>query len=88
MLQSPLELHVSLSRPLYVRKELRPKLEADIRDAVSKTRAFDISFSALRVLRNDEQTRIFLGVDVAAGYPEVQQRHVYVACAVLVLTIP
>lgn len=69
-----LALHVSLSRPLYVRKEQRPKLEADLRDAVHQTPAFAISFSTLRVLRNDEQTRLFLGVDVAAGYPEVRRQ--------------
>lgn len=63
---------MSLSRPLYVRKDQRSALEAALRDAVGHTAPFELSFSALRVLRNDEQTRVFLGVDVAAGYPEVR----------------
>lgn len=70
--KAKLKLHVSLSRPLYVRKDQRPSLEAALRDIVADTKAFQVSFSKLRVLRNDEQTRIFLGVDVAAGYPEVR----------------
>ncbi len=81
------ELHVSLSRPIFLRAHQREDLKCAVKGLANKTAPcvpsvdclciaeklirFTISFAALAALTNDEQTRTFLAVEVGAGHGEL-----------------
>ncbi|CED82817.1 upf0406 family protein [Phaffia rhodozyma] len=66
------KLHVSLSRPLYLRADRKSAVEASLRDVVRTIKSFPLSFSTLSVFKNDDNTRTFLSIDVGAGFPELE----------------
>ncbi|KIK68077.1 hypothetical protein GYMLUDRAFT_155394 [Collybiopsis luxurians FD-317 M1] len=67
------ELHVSLSRPIYLRAHQRDDLKRFVRLLAEKCSSFKISFTTFSVLTNDEQTRTFLALDVGSGHRELKR---------------
>jgi len=67
-----LELHISLSRPIFLRTHQRDDLKRVVRSLAEKHRRFKVSFTTFSILTNDERTRTFLSLDVGAGHPELQ----------------
>ncbi|KAG9315533.1 hypothetical protein JVU11DRAFT_3153 [Chiua virens] len=68
---APRELHVSLSRPLYLRAHQRDEFKGAIKQVASSIAPFDASFTSFLELTNDERTRTFLAMDVGAGRQEL-----------------
>ncbi|KAF9016281.1 hypothetical protein BDZ89DRAFT_962045 [Hymenopellis radicata] len=70
--EKAVELHVSLSRPIFLRAYQREDLKCAVKGLADKTaRAFTLSFAAIAELTNDEKTRTFLAVEVGAGHEEL-----------------
>ncbi|KAJ3823472.1 hypothetical protein EV361DRAFT_55952 [Lentinula raphanica] len=67
-----LDLHVSLSRPIFLRSHQRNDLKREVRILAEKTSSFKVSFTTFSVLTNDEQTRTFLTLDIGSGHPELK----------------
>ncbi|KAL1693762.1 hypothetical protein GGG16DRAFT_123128 [Schizophyllum commune] len=65
------ELHISLSRPIFLRAHQREDLKRAVKRVARETQGFSTSFTSFSVLTNDENTRAFLTVDVGAGHPEL-----------------
>ncbi|KAI5835258.1 hypothetical protein K523DRAFT_291933 [Schizophyllum commune Tattone D] len=65
------ELHISLSRPIFLRGHQREDLKRAVKRVARETQGFSTSFTSFSVLTNDENTRAFLAVDVGAGHPEL-----------------
>uniref|UniRef100_A0A0W0G084 U6 snRNA phosphodiesterase 1 n=1 Tax=Moniliophthora roreri TaxID=221103 RepID=A0A0W0G084_MONRR len=64
------ELHISLSRPVFVRGHQREEIKRCVRQiAQSNSPA---SFSSFSVFTNDEKTRSFLAVDIGGGFKELK----------------
>ncbi|KAH6911440.1 U6 snRNA phosphodiesterase Usb1 [Coprinopsis sp. MPI-PUGE-AT-0042] len=66
------ELHVSLSRPVFLRAHQREEFKRSVRDAAKQSAPFDISFAAFSELTNDEKTRTFLTLEIGAGHHELK----------------
>ncbi|KAL0579141.1 poly(U)-specific 3'-to-5' RNA exonuclease [Marasmius crinis-equi] len=64
------ELHISLSRPIFVRAYQREEVKRSVKHLAQSSRPFRASFSSFSVLTNDEKTRTFVALDVGGGYPE------------------
>ncbi|KAJ7644305.1 hypothetical protein FB45DRAFT_1021081 [Roridomyces roridus] len=64
------ELHISLSRPIYLRAHQREDLKRAVKQIAEKTLPFVASFAQLTQLANDEGTRTFLALEIGAGYHE------------------
>ncbi|KZW01529.1 hypothetical protein EXIGLDRAFT_760742 [Exidia glandulosa HHB12029] len=69
--QGAAELHISLSRPVFISANQRDSLRAAARRIAAKHRPFRASFSTFSVLTNDERTRTFLALDVGAGFQQL-----------------
>ncbi|KAJ3739408.1 hypothetical protein DFH05DRAFT_1407242 [Lentinula detonsa] len=67
-----LDLHVSLSRPIYLWTHQRDDLKREIKSLAEKSNSFKISFTTFSVLTNDEETRTFLALDVGSGHHELK----------------
>ncbi|KAL1736866.1 hypothetical protein EV714DRAFT_197664 [Schizophyllum commune] len=65
------ELHISLSRPIFLRAHQREDLKRAVKRVARETQGFSTSFTSFSVLTNDENTRAFLTVEVGAGHPEL-----------------
>ncbi|KAF7365454.1 U6 snRNA phosphodiesterase [Mycena venus] len=65
------ELHISLSRPIYLRAHQREDLKRTVKLIAEKTRPFTASFARISELVNDEATRIFLALEIGAGHHEL-----------------
>jgi len=66
------DLHISLSRTLYLRRHQREELLKTVKNIASQFECFKISFAAFDVLCNDERTRAFLTMEIGAGHRELQ----------------
>ncbi|KIM78488.1 hypothetical protein PILCRDRAFT_98387 [Piloderma croceum F 1598] len=66
------ELHVSLSRPTYLRAHQREELKRAVRALAKSHIPFKASFATFSELTNDEQTRTFLTLEVGAGHNELR----------------
>ncbi|KAG8992627.1 poly(U)-specific 3'-to-5' RNA exonuclease [Tulasnella sp. JGI-2019a] len=66
------ELHISLSRPTYLRAHQREGLNLAVKAVCRKYPPFALSFARIAVLNNDEKTRTFLALEVGAGYLETK----------------
>ncbi|CDO74571.1 hypothetical protein BN946_scf184771.g7 [Trametes cinnabarina] len=64
------ELHLSLTRPTYLRAHQRADFKKAVQDAAKATRRFSASFATFSELTNDEKTRTFLTLEVGAGHEE------------------
>ncbi|KAJ4001113.1 hypothetical protein F5050DRAFT_1684049 [Lentinula boryana] len=67
-----IELHVSLSRPIFLWTHQRDDLKREIKSLAEKSSSFKISFTTFSVLTNDEETRTFLALDVGSGHHELK----------------
>lgn len=67
------ELHVSLSRPVFLRAHQRQELKDAVRNIARGHRPFLLSFAAFSELTNDEKTRTFLVLEVGAGHHELKR---------------
>ncbi|KAI0952880.1 hypothetical protein AcW1_007246 [Taiwanofungus camphoratus] len=62
------ELHVSLTRPIYLRAHQREALRRAVNTVARSQSAFSSSFATFTELTNDERTRTFLALEVGAGH--------------------
>ncbi|KAG2010105.1 hypothetical protein CC2G_012951 [Coprinopsis cinerea AmutBmut pab1-1] len=62
------DLHVSLSRPVFLRAHQREEFKRSVRNIAKEQSPFAISFAAFSELTNDEKTRTFLVLEVGAGH--------------------
>ncbi|KIJ14922.1 hypothetical protein PAXINDRAFT_99726 [Paxillus involutus ATCC 200175] len=67
------ELHISLSRPLFLRAHQREEFKRAIQQVASSLAPFDASFATFSELTNDERTRTFLALEVGAGHVELRR---------------
>lgn len=66
------EQHISLSKTVYLREhQLQPFVLA-IKNLLSDTKPFTLSFAQIAQLTNEEKTRSFVTLEVGAGYNEVR----------------
>ncbi|TFK40708.1 U6 snRNA phosphodiesterase Usb1 [Crucibulum laeve] len=68
---SPIELHISLSRPVYLRAHQREDFRKAVKALSKGHKPFTVSFATFSELVNDEKTRTFLTIEVGAGYHEL-----------------
>ncbi|RDB17898.1 U6 snRNA phosphodiesterase [Hypsizygus marmoreus] len=66
------ELHISLSRPIYLRTHQREGLKAAVKSLSRQFPPFPVSFATFSELVNDERTRTFLALEVGAGHHELR----------------
>lgn len=66
-----LEQHISLSRPVYLRKYQLTPFTRSIKAALRDIQRFDVSFAQISHLTNDEKTRSFLTLEIGHGYNQV-----------------
>ncbi|KAJ4478181.1 hypothetical protein J3R30DRAFT_3702918 [Lentinula aciculospora] len=67
-----IELHVSLSRPIFLRTHQRDDLKREVKSLAERNKSFVISFTTFSVLTNDEENRTFLALDVGSGHRELK----------------
>lgn len=65
------EQHISLSRPIYLRKHQLDSFAADVKNGMKEMQPLDLSFAQFAHLTNDEKTRSFLTLEIGSGYNEV-----------------
>ncbi|KAJ7246419.1 U6 snRNA phosphodiesterase Usb1 [Mycena rebaudengoi] len=65
------ELHISLSRPIYLRAHQREDIKRTVKHIAETNPPFTVSFAELSELVNDERTRIFLALEVGSGHHEL-----------------
>ncbi|KAF9278649.1 nuclear protein localization protein 4 [Mortierella alpina] len=56
------ELHISLTRPLYLQELHLSRFASDVRDAFKKRKRFNVSFSGVQSFSNEDNTRSFLSL--------------------------
>ncbi|KAL0069785.1 poly(U)-specific 3'-to-5' RNA exonuclease [Marasmius tenuissimus] len=66
------ELHISLSRPLFVRAYQKEEVKRSVRRLAQSSPPFKASFSSFSRLPNDENTRTFVALDIGGGFPELK----------------
>ncbi|GLB38278.1 putative phosphodiesterase responsible for the U6 snRNA 3' end processing [Lyophyllum shimeji] len=66
------ELHISLSRPIYLRTHQREELKNAVKEFSKRFSPFRVSFATFCELVNDERTRTFLAMEVGAGHNELR----------------
>jgi len=66
------ELHISLTRPFFLRGHQREEMKRAVRDAARAQPPFAASFAAFSDLTNDEHTRTFICMEVGAGHQELR----------------
>ncbi|KAG0004649.1 nuclear protein localization protein 4, partial [Entomortierella chlamydospora] len=66
------ELHISLTRPLYLQELHIGRFVSEVRDAFKNRKRFNLSFSGVQSFSNDEKTRSFLSLRVGSGHAEIE----------------
>ncbi|KAG2365151.1 hypothetical protein BDR07DRAFT_1278095, partial [Suillus spraguei] len=66
------ELHLSLTRPIFLRAHQREEFKQAIKLIASRRARFQASFATFSELTNDERTRTFLSLEVGAGHNELR----------------
>ncbi|KAH8077031.1 U6 snRNA phosphodiesterase Usb1 [Cristinia sonorae] len=66
-----MELHVSLSRPIYLRAHQRDEIKHAVRRIAKTHHPFNASFATFSELENDERTRTFVTLEIGAGHTEL-----------------
>ncbi|KAJ3856346.1 hypothetical protein EV368DRAFT_78771 [Lentinula lateritia] len=66
------DLHVSLSRPIFLRTHQRDDLKREVKSLADKSNNFKISFTTFSIFNNDEETRTFLALDIGSGHRELK----------------
>ncbi|KZT09095.1 uncharacterized protein LAESUDRAFT_801703 [Laetiporus sulphureus 93-53] len=67
-----LELHISLTRPTYLRAHQREDLKRAVKAIAQCNQTFNASFASFSELINDERTRTFLTAEIGAGHQELK----------------
>ncbi|KAJ7242870.1 U6 snRNA phosphodiesterase Usb1 [Mycena haematopus] len=65
------ELHISLSRPVYLRAHQKELMKHAVKLIAEKSLPFTASFARISEFVNDEGTRIFLALEIGAGHHEL-----------------
>ncbi|KAI0671035.1 U6 snRNA phosphodiesterase Usb1 [Trametes maxima] len=68
----PIELHISLSRPTYLRAHQRAEFKRAVQQLAKSQGRFSASFATLSELTNDERTRTFLTLEIGAGHENLK----------------
>ncbi|KAI9243438.1 U6 snRNA phosphodiesterase Usb1 [Phascolomyces articulosus] len=71
MIQDGNNLHVSLSRCIFLKEHQLEMFAQTIRDHVTQDASFNISFAQVSILTNDEKTRSFITTEIGEGYNEL-----------------
>ncbi|KAF8946680.1 poly(U)-specific 3'-to-5' RNA exonuclease [Haplosporangium gracile] len=66
------ELHISLTRPIYLQELHLGHFASDIRDTFKSRKRFSVNFSGIQSFSNDDRTRSFLGLRVGAGHIKLE----------------
>ncbi|KAG8922189.1 poly(U)-specific 3'-to-5' RNA exonuclease [Tulasnella sp. 417] len=66
-------LHISLSRPIYLRAHHREDFRIGVQSAARAQNQFPLSFASISSFINDDRTRIFISVEVGAGHTQLKQ---------------
>ncbi|KAH0586125.1 hypothetical protein H2248_007391 [Termitomyces sp. 'cryptogamus'] len=66
------ELHISLSRPTYLRMHQKEDLKKAVKELSKRFSPFPVSFATFSELHNDERTRTFLTMETGAGHHELR----------------
>ncbi|KIJ54880.1 hypothetical protein M422DRAFT_775091 [Sphaerobolus stellatus SS14] len=66
-----LELHISLTRPVYLRHHQRDAFRDAVRKVAVSNSTFTASFATFATFDNDEKTRAFVALEVGAGHSEL-----------------
>ncbi|KAJ7574023.1 hypothetical protein C8J56DRAFT_803622 [Mycena floridula] len=66
------EVHISISRPIFLRAHQRDELKRAVEELAVKSSPFTVSFASLAALTNDECTRSFLVMEIGAGHHELK----------------
>ncbi|KDQ62251.1 hypothetical protein JAAARDRAFT_203423 [Jaapia argillacea MUCL 33604] len=66
------ELHISLSRPIYLFAHQRDDLKRAVKTLAKSHPPFTASFATFLELTNDERTRTFLTAEIGAGHAEMR----------------
>ncbi|KAH9922637.1 uncharacterized protein B0H18DRAFT_1017184 [Fomitopsis serialis] len=66
------ELHISLTRPVYLRAYQREDLKRAVKAIAKSHLAFPASLASFSELTNDERTRTFLAVEIGAGHDQLK----------------
>lgn len=66
------ELHLSLTRPIFLRAHQREDFKQAVKLIASRQTPFQASFATFSELTNDERTRAFLSLEVGAGHNELR----------------
>ncbi|KZT67098.1 hypothetical protein DAEQUDRAFT_410892 [Daedalea quercina L-15889] len=69
---SCVELHISLTRPIYLRAHQREDLKRAVKMIARSHLTFHASLASFSELTNDEQTRTFLAVEIGAGHDHLK----------------
>ncbi|KAF9931704.1 nuclear protein localization protein 4 [Mortierella alpina] len=67
------ELHISLTRPLYLQELHLGRFTSDVRDAFKKRKRFNVSFSGVQSFSNEENTRSFLSLRLESLVAEMDK---------------
>ncbi|EJF57002.1 hypothetical protein DICSQDRAFT_129768 [Dichomitus squalens LYAD-421 SS1] len=67
-----IELHISLTRPTYLRAHQREEFKRAVRSAIKAKAKFSASFVTFSELTNDERTRTFLTLEIGAGHDHLK----------------
>ncbi|KAI0718424.1 hypothetical protein C8T65DRAFT_804065 [Cerioporus squamosus] len=67
------ELHISLTRPTYLRAHQRDEFRRAVQAATRTRVKFPASFATVSELMNDERTRTFLTLEVGAGHDYLKE---------------
>ncbi|KZT20018.1 hypothetical protein NEOLEDRAFT_1165226 [Neolentinus lepideus HHB14362 ss-1] len=70
-LELPQELHVSLSRPIFLRAHQLGELKRAVKSIAASHSQFTASFATFSNLTNDERTRTFLSLEIGAGHSQL-----------------
>ncbi|KAF8312331.1 hypothetical protein DL93DRAFT_2126061 [Clavulina sp. PMI_390] len=67
------ELHISLSRPLFIREHQKDLVKGAVKQSASSKSCFRASFASFTTFTNDDKTRAFLSVEIGAGHAECEE---------------
>ena len=66
------KLHISLSRPTFLWTHQREEFKNTVRRVAASHKGWALSLTVFIKLENDDRSRVFLAVQVGAGYEQVE----------------
>ncbi|KAF8517394.1 U6 snRNA phosphodiesterase Usb1 [Hysterangium stoloniferum] len=67
------ELHISLTRPVYLQHHQREGFKRAVMKVAASHSPFPASFATFATFDNDEKTRAFLALEIGAGHSQLRQ---------------